>query len=64
MTFLIGTGIIVLNLFSSIVLSERYLGGGREDVDKTRRFELIFDRSATIITVFAIMIASYIVFRD
>ena len=53
--FIIGTAVIVLNLFSSIILSERYL----EEKAGTRRLEIILDKSAPALT-FVALFASFI----
>ena len=45
--FIIGTAVIVINLFSSVILSERYL----KEKDNTRRMDIILDWFAPVFTV-------------
>ena len=56
--FIIGTAVIVLNLFSSIILSERYL----EEKAGTRRLEILLDKSAPGLTIVALFASIIYVF--
>jgi hypothetical protein len=59
--FLIATGVIVLNLFSSIIISELYLIGTYKNINK---LELLFDWITPLIALIALIGSIYTVFYN
>ena len=59
--FLIATGVIVLNLFSSIFISELYLIGTYKNIKK---LELLFDWTTPLIVLIALIGSIYTVFYN
>jgi hypothetical protein len=61
LVFLIATGVIVLNLFSSIIISELYLIGTYKNIKK---LELLFDWITPLIALIALIVSIYTVFYN
>ena len=61
LVFLIATGVIVLNLFSSIIISELYLIGTYKNIKK---LELLFDWITPLIALIALIGSIYTVFYN
>jgi hypothetical protein len=61
LVFLIATGVIVLNLFSSIIISELYLIGTYKNINK---LELLFDWITPLIALIALIGSIYTVFYN
>jgi hypothetical protein len=61
LVFLIATGVIVLNLFSSIFISELYLIGTYKNIKK---LELLFDWITPLIALIALIGSIYTVFYN
>ena len=61
LVFLIANGVLVLNLFSSIIISELYLIGTYKNINK---LELLFDWITPLIALIALIGSIYTVFYN